>query len=158
MMRWRLSDFAVIGLLAFLAAATALLQNAPLRGAQTAGLGADDIKIRSVISAQMAAFRAENHAAAFYLATPDLQDQMGTVDAFMDMVRQHYRPVYRARNFDFTGAAKKVSAHQGMRIQRVFITDEKGSGHRARYIMQKQPDGSWKIAGCQLLGSSQLEI
>jgi len=25
-------------------------------------------------------------------------------------------------------------------------------------MMQKQPDGSWKIAGCQLLASNQMDI
>ena len=28
----------------------------------------------------------------------------------------------------------------------------------ARFIMQKQPDGSWKIAGCYLIKTDQLDI
>ena len=153
-MQWRASDFAVIGLLALLAAGTALLQNTD----RPAPLAQYDMQIRHVITQQIKAFRDERHAAAFGLAAPELQDQFGTPDAFIDMVRLHYRPVYRAQNHDFLGAAKAVAAHREMRIQRVFITDDRGTAHQARYIMQKQPDGSWKIAGCQLLGSPQLEI
>jgi hypothetical protein len=130
------------------------MQNLP-RAQQLAQYDAD---IRRVISHQIAAFRAESHATAFGLAAPELQDQFGTPEEFVAMVQEFYRPVYRAQNFDFTGPAKALAAHPEMRIQRVFITDDRGTGHQARYIMQKQPDGSWKIAGCQLLGSPQLEI
>ena len=153
-MRWRLSDFAVIGLLAVLAGATALMQNVP----RTPPIAAHDIAIRQVIGWQIEAFRLRRHAAAFGFVTPELQDQFGTIDAFITMVQANYRPVYHAHNFDFTGPTTQVAAHQRMRIQRVFITDDRGAGHTARYIMQKQPDGSWKIAGCQLLVSPQLEI
>lgn len=153
-MKWRVSDFAVIGLLALLAAGTALMQNVE----RPAPLAQYDMDIRQVIAQQIDAFRNENHATAFGLAAPQLQDQFGTPDAFIAMVRVHYRPVYRAQTFDFTGAAKAVAAHREMRIQRVFITDDRGSAHQARYIMQKQPDGSWKIAGCYLLESPELEI
>ena len=153
-MQWRASDFAVIGLLALLAAGTALFQNIE----RPVPLAQSDMEIRHVISQQIQAFRNDRHAAAFGMATPELQDQFGTPDDFIDMVRQHYRPVYRAQNHDFLGPAKTVAAHREMRIQRVFITDDRGAAHQARYIMQKQPDGSWKIAGCYLLGSPQLEI
>lgn len=157
-MGWRRSDFAVIGMLAVLAAATALLQNAPLGERQNTSLNDHDRRIRHVIGEQIKAFRDDEAARAYDFAAPDLRAQFATADAFIAMVRAHYRPVYRARNFDFTGPARPMAAHPEMRIQRVFITDDGGSGHVARYIMQKQPDGSWKIAGCHLLSSSQLEI
>ena len=153
-MQWRASDFAVIGLLALLAAGTALLQNAE----RPQPLAQYDMQIRHVITQQIEAFRAEHHATAFGLAAPELQDQFGTPDDFIAMVQAHYRPVYRAQNHDFLGAAKAIAAHHEMRIQRVFITDDRGTAHQARYIMQKQPDGSWKIAGCQLLASNQMDI
>ena len=153
-MHWRASDFAVIGLLALLAAGTALLQNAD----RPAPLAQYDLEIRHVITQQIKAFRDRRHLAAFGLAAPQLQDQFSTADDFIAMVQTHYRPVYRAQNHDFLGPAKAVAAHREMRIQRVFITDDRGTAHQARYIMQKQPDGSWKIAGCYLLGSPQLEI
>lgn len=157
-MGWRGSDFAVIGMLAVLAAATALLQNAPLRDGQGAALSEQDMRIRHVIGAQIEAFRDDAAARAYGFAAPDLRAQFSTADAFIAMVRVHYRPVYRARNFGFTGPSRPMVAHPEMRIQRVFITDDGGSGHVARYIMQKQPDGSWKIAGCHLLTSLELEI
>lgn len=153
-MQWRAGDFAVIGLLAVLATATALMQQAP----RDPRLAQDDMAIRQTIGAQIEAFQAGRHAMAFSYASPALQDQFGTVDAFITMVQAHYRPVYRAQSFAFTGAAKPIAAHRNMRIQLVFITDETGTGHRARYFMQKQPDGSWKIAGCHLLSTPEIEI
>ena len=148
--RWQ--DIAVLLLLAVLAAGTALLQAGGPRMAE------HDAAIRRVIENQVAAFRAEDGAVAFGYAAPDIQAQFGAADGFMAMVKAHYRPVYTARTVDFSGLARAIQEEPEMRIQRVHLVDDRGTGHQARYIMQKQPDGSWKIAGCHLLQSALIDI
>ena len=58
---------------------------------------ADQAAIRSVIAAQIEAFRRDDSAAAFSFASPTIQRIFGTPDQFMAMVRSGYQPVYRPR-------------------------------------------------------------
>jgi hypothetical protein len=148
MPEWR--DIWVLILLAVLAGGTALLQN------RHQPLSVDDISIRQTIAAQVAAFAAEDGAAAFRFAAPELQAQFETPEYFMAMIKAHYRPVYFAQKIDFSTPARAMEA--GLYLQSTFLVDDRGASHKARYLMQKQPDGSWKIAGCHLLASDLIEI
>ena len=150
MLAWR--DVWVLVLLAMLAAGTALLQS------RQSPMAAHDDAIRGVISDQIDAFRRDDGDAAFAHASPDLQVQFSVAPHFMAMIRAHYRPVYRAQTVDFDGPTKAIQQNPEMRIQYVHLVDDRGAGHRARYTMQKQPDGSWKIAGCYLLQSGLVDI
>ena len=147
---WR--DIWVLVLLAVLAAGTALLQS------RQVPMAAHDAAIRSVIADQIAAFQRNDDDAAFAHASPDLQLQFSVAPHFMAMIKAHYRPVYRAQKVDFDGAARAIQQQPEMRIQYVHLVDDRGTGHRARYTMQKQPDGSWRIAGCHLLQSGLIDI
>ena len=60
---------------------------------------ADDI--RSVIDAQIEAFRRDDGGAACAFAAPDIEEMFPTVDAFMGVVRRGYQPVYRPKSFVF---------------------------------------------------------
>ena len=93
MPEWR--DIWVLILLAVLAGGTALLQN------RHQPLSVDDLAIRQTIAAQVAAFAAEDGAAAFRFAAPELQAQFETPEYFMAMIKAHYRPVYFAQKIDF---------------------------------------------------------
>lgn len=146
------ADIAVLALLAILAAGAAMLQ------ADEPRMARHDAAIRQVISAQIEAFRADDNDRAFGFAAPDIQAQFGAADGFMAMVRAHYRPVYRAQSVDFSGPTRAIQETPEMRIQHVHLVDDRGAGHQARYVMQKQPDGSWKIAGCHLLQSALIDI
>jgi hypothetical protein len=147
-----LADMGVLALLIALAAGTAFLQN------RHHPLALYDQNIRATIEAQIAAFRAQDDIAAFGFASPDLRAQFVAPNRFMAMVRAHYRPVFTAQQFSFTGRARAISQTPQIRLQDVYLVDDRGTSHKARYMMQKQPDGSWKIAGCQLLASNQIDI
>ncbi|WP_218578622.1 DUF4864 domain-containing protein [Vineibacter terrae] len=109
--------------------------------------GEDDrAAIQAVIDSQIAAFRRDDGEAAFSYAAPAIRHMFGTVDNFMAMVRGGYRPVYRPQAYHF-GA---VAVVDGQIVQKVHIVGPDGGAVTAFYIMEQQPDGSWRIAGCSL--------
>ena len=112
----------------------------------------------ATIGAQIEAFRAQDDVSAFAHASPDLRAQFVAPNRFMAMVRAHYRPVVTAQQFILTARRGPYQETPEMRLQDVYLVDDRGTSHKARYMMQKQPDGSWKIAGCQLLASNQMDI
>jgi len=115
--------------------------------AQEAGLSdADRGAIRDIIGRQVEAFRRDDGAAAFGLASPSIQRMFGSAEIFMDMVRQGYQPVYRPRMFDF---AEIVDLH-GQPAQKVHVIGPDGRPVTAWYPMTRLPDGSWRINGCFL--------
>ncbi|MBT7279788.1 MAG: DUF4864 domain-containing protein, partial [Rhodobiaceae bacterium] len=121
-------------------------------------LSLDDLAIRETIEKQVRAFSVEDGPIAFGFAAPDLQAQFDTPDYFMAMIRAHYRPIYFAQKLEFSAPARPLRDDAEMRLQSVFLVDDRGASHKARYLMQKQPDGSWKIAGCHLLVSDLVDI
>ena len=110
---------------------------------------ADRIAIRAVIESQIAAFRRDDGDAAFALASPNIQRHFRTAETFMAMVRRGYQPVYRPRQVEF----QKIVDVDGVPTQEVYVIAPDGQPVIALYPMQKQPDGSWRINGCYLLGS-----
>lgn len=152
--QWR--DIWVLILLAVLAAGTAVLQSR--QSPEAAPLAQHDVSIRTIIEQQIKAFARDDGEAAFAFASPELRAQFIVAPHFMAMVRENYRPVYRARKIDFEGPARAIQDMPEMRMQNVHLVDDRGAGHKARYTMQKQPDGSWRIAGCLLLQSTLIDI
>lgn len=111
------------------------------------GLGADDrAAIRDVIEQQLAAFQRDDAEAAFGFAAPGIQAKFRNPEIFMDMVRNAYRPVYRPRSVRFAELVVVGDAP----LQRVNMIGPDGTSVVANYPMQRQPDGSWRIAGCFL--------
>jgi len=107
---------------------------------------ADAAAIRKVIEDQIAAFRSDDGTRAFSYASPVIQDRFRTPENFMEMVRTAYPQVYRPRGLEFHGLA---DSQQGP-IQEVIVTGPDGVPVMALYVMERQPDGSWKINGCYL--------
>jgi len=125
---------------------------APARADDAAALdAADRTAIRAVVEQQLAAFQRDDGRAAFSLASPTIQQQFRSSDNFMRMVRTGYQPVYRPRDVQF-GAIATVN---GDIVQRVELIGPDGKPALALYVMQRQPDGSWKINGCFLTASEQ---
>lgn len=107
----------------------------------------DAAAFRSVIGAQVEAFRRDDWPAAFGYASPGIRAQVGTAEAFRGMVLGAYQAVARPRVFDFEAA----TTIDGRPVQPVFVVGPDGIARRALYFMQRQPDGSWRIDGCTLL-------
>ena len=103
--------------------------------------------IRQVIEAQIAAFRADDGAAAFAMASPSIRGIFGDVATFMTMVKRGYRPVYRPRSFEF----RDIVEWRGQPTQEVVVVGPDGQVVLALYPMQLQPDGRWLINGCTLM-------
>ncbi|MFO1120985.1 MAG: DUF4864 domain-containing protein [Hyphomicrobiales bacterium] len=110
--------------------------------------GSDAQDFARIITAQIEAFRADDAPRAYSFAAPMIQRVFPTPDVFMSMVRQGYQPVYRPQSFTF-GASGLDSA--GRPTQLVSIVGPNGKTYEALYTFERQPDGTWKIAGCRLL-------
>jgi ketosteroid isomerase-like protein len=112
---------------------------------------ADRSAIRAVIEEQLAAFQRDDGNAAFRLASPTIQQQFRSPGNFMRMVRTGYQAVYRPRDVAFG----EIEIKDGVIIQRVEVIGPDGAPALAHYVMQRQPDGSWRINGCFLTASEQ---
>ena len=105
---------------------------------------ADRSAIRDVIQSQVDAFRRDDGASAFDLASPSIRGMFGTPEIFM--VRQGYRPVYRPKVFDF----REIVTLHGQVTQKVHVIGPDGRPVTAFYPMTQLPDGTWRIDGCYL--------
>jgi hypothetical protein len=108
---------------------------------------ADSTAIHAVIAQQLEAFRHDDAAGAFAFASPAIQAKFGTPAQFMSMVQTAYAPVYRPRHVAF----KELRLVQGVPTQEVLLVGPDGVPVMALYMLQKQPDGAWKIDGCYLM-------
>ena len=116
-------------------------------------IGAGDrLAIRAVIGDQIAAFRRDDGAAAFAQASPTIRGIFGSAEIFMDMVRSGYPQVYRPQTVDF-GDLVRV---EDRLVQLVDVIGPDGRPAVAAYEMQRQPDGTWRINGCQILRKPEL--
>ncbi len=117
----------------------------PLR-AQADMEAADVQGIRRVIEQQIDAFKRDDGNRAFSFAAPAIRKIFPTAEIFMRMVRQKYQPVYRPRSFAFDA----LTRIDGRLVQPMRVVGPDGVPVTALYIMERQPDGSWKIGGCVL--------
>jgi hypothetical protein len=127
-----------------------LLAPADLRAEELGGAEAD--AIRQVIENQMAAFKRDDAAEAYSYASPGIQTMFPTPDVFMSMVKQGYMPVYRPQQVEF----RELKLEGSVISQDVYVIGPDGRGHIARYTMEQQPDGSWRINGCYLTTAPDL--
>lgn len=103
--------------------------------------------VRAVIEAQIEAFRRDDAARAFSLAAPGIRERFGDSATFLEMVKVSYAVVYRPQSVNFEAPV----AVDGEIVQPVHLTDAQGRAWIAIYPMQRQPDGSWRTNGCQLV-------
>jgi Domain of unknown function (DUF4864) len=115
---------------------------------------ADAAEFERIITSQIDAFKADDGAKAYSFAAPSIQMIYPSSESFMKMVAQGYPQVYRPRSYKFTGAQLDTA---GRPIQKVLFIGPDGKAYSAVYTMQKQPDGSWKIAGCVIVREAGLD-
>lgn len=121
---------------------------AGLAGPAAAEVSADDrAAMQALVEGQIDAFRRDDGAAAYAYASPPIQMLYPTVDGFMAMVKQSFQPVYRPQQVTF---GPLIEGPNGP-VLRVFVTGPDGNPYVAEYAFQRQPDGTWKINGCQLI-------
>jgi hypothetical protein len=128
-----------------------LLIAGPARADLEAPNAADAAAIRGVIEAQLKAVQADDGAQAFSYASPAIQSIFKDPDTFMSMVRSGYQSVYRPRQVEF----RDLVPVQGRLTQRVLVVGPDGVPVVAQYVMERQPDGSWRIDGCTLERSAE---
>ena len=107
---------------------------------------ADRAAMIAVIERQLDAFRRDAATEAFGYASPAIQRLFGDPATFMAMVRSGYRAVYRPRSVTFADAATTPRGP----VQRVVFVGPDGRTVLATYLMQRQPDGTWRINGVTL--------
>ena len=113
---------------------------------------ADAAAIHSVIAGQLDAFRRDDADGAFAYAAPNIQTMFGNPGTFIAMVQHAYQPVYRPRSVDFT----TLTEEDGETVQLVELIGPDGLAYTARYTMEHEADGSWRVSGCSLLESRRL--
>jgi Domain of unknown function (DUF4864) len=104
-------------------------------------------RIRAVIEGQIEAMRRDDAAGAFAFASPSIQAIFRTAENFLTMVRTGYAAVYRPRSVAFTDLLR----FDEVLVQLVDVVGPDGRPVIAAYVMEIQPDGSWRINGCELL-------
>jgi hypothetical protein len=98
--------------------------------------------IQAVIAAQIAAFQANDLNAAFAHASPTIQSQFGTPEAFGQMVRTGYPVIWRPGGYQMLVLA---DVEVGL-IQTVSFRHQQGRLFEAAYKMQLI-EGVWRIDG-----------
>lgn len=107
---------------------------------------------RDVIESQINAFLDDDMAAAYSFASPEIKQIYPDPSRFFDMVKRSYQPVYRPGNFAF-GRSKAAADGAGI-VQEVIIQGPGGEDWTALYSLERQPDGSFKINGVQMIKSA----
>jgi hypothetical protein len=108
---------------------------------------AEQQAIQQVITDQIDAFRHDDDGRAFGYASPGIQFMFGDAGRFVAMVRQGYQPVYRPRSMAFGD----LLVVDGNLVQELAVIGPDGKPHLARYVMEHEADGSWRIDGCVLV-------
>jgi len=108
---------------------------------------ADQQAIQQVITGQIDAFRADDESRAFGYASPGIQFMFGSPRRFMQMVREGYQPVYHPRSVAFGD----LLVVDGNFVQELAVIGPDGHPHLARYVMEHEPDGTWRVDGCVLV-------
>ncbi len=109
--------------------------------------------IRSIISAQIEAFKREDGAAAFSFASPDIQMKFRDPKAFLSMVVTAYPQVYRPQSVEF----RELIRVNNVIIQKVLLRGPQGKLMLALYEMIRI-DERWWINGCALTDPPGKEI
>lgn len=102
---------------------------------------------QGIIQNQIDAFLNDDAKTAYSFASPSIRGKFATEEAFFDMVKKGYAPVYRPGNFAF--GRSKVTGE--MVVQEVLISGPDGKDWTALYQLLKQPDGSYKINGVHIV-------
>ncbi|MGA1804294.1 DUF4864 domain-containing protein [Rhizobium sp. HT1-10] len=104
---------------------------------------------QQVIEKQIQAFLHDDADAAYSFAAPGITAKFPDKSTFFAMVKKSYQPVYRPGNYAF--GRSKSENDDALLYQEVLITGNDGQDWSAIYQIARQPDGSYKINGVQIV-------
>lgn len=103
--------------------------------------------VEDLIRDQLGAFEANDTGRAWKHVSPGLQQHFGTPGNFLEVVKRGYSPMLRVRNLSFG----EPTVYDGGPAQWIDFTGADGKRWRALYLLEVQPDGSWRTSGCLLI-------
>lgn len=109
---------------------------------------------QSAIDGQLRAFQSDNDAAAYDYAAPNVKMFFPTLERFMGMVKNGYKPIHRPESWSF---GRVQTLPDGSIIQQMMLVDQTGRDWTAIYTV-KQMDNDWKITGVSLKQSDTLTM
>lgn len=104
---------------------------------------------QSMIEEQIRAFLKDDADTAYSFAAPGIKAMYPDKDVFFAMVKKSYEPVYHPGNYAF-GRVKSID-DGAVVYQEVLISGRDGKDWTAIYQVARQPDGSFKINGVQIV-------
>ena len=110
---------------------------------------------QNLIEQQIEAFLHDDAATAYTFAAPGIKALFPDKDSFFSMVKKSYQPVYHPGNYAF-GKSRAIGGGAVV-YQEVLITGTDGKDWTAIYQITRQPDGSYKINGVQILAKAASE-
>ena len=110
----------------------------------------DKAMIRQLIEKQLQAFRQNDTETAFSLTSPIMQQKLTRQD-FMTILNEKYDCLIKPRSFIFRGFTL-VNNYPALVST---IMDRQGSLAQGIFVMQHQPDYSWRIHGYELVPLSE---
>ena len=110
--------------------------------------------IIAVIQIQLNAFKENDSITAFHQASPAIKRQLITADNFLEMVRFHYKAVFRPQQVTFL----ELETSEPYRIQHLRLIGPNGYSWDAYYVMEKQSDGRWTVGGVHLVMRDELPV
>ncbi len=102
--------------------------------------------IESAVRGQIQALAARDAGRAFDHPTPALQGYFADPRTFLQTLAQQVQPMVQAERFAFAGIDRDAVGA----VQKVLLTGREGHQWLAEFKVQRQPDGSWRINGCQV--------
>ncbi|MFK0165523.1 DUF4864 domain-containing protein [Rhizobium sp. NPDC090279] len=135
--------FSIAAFLCCIAFASAVRAEDPVQTAQ------------NLIEQQIEAFLHDDAATAYSFAAPGIKALFPDKDSFFAMVKKSYQPVYHPGNYAF-GKSRAID-NGAVVYQEVLITGTDDKDWTAIYQITRQPDGSYKINGVQILSKATSE-
>ena len=114
----------------------------------------DEEAIKRTVKSQLQAFAEDDFDQAFKYAAPSIKKIFTSPDNFKLMVINQYPAVYRPKKITFGD----ITTYRNSPALNVFLVDPDGNFVTATYMMEKQKNNDWLIAGCILSMSDYEQI
>ena len=122
---------------------------------RSATLGSNEVEqVRNIILAQIQAMADDDADRMFETTTPQVRAAIGNSGRFLAMMRGAYPMVYQPSVVNFHPPRRTSDGA----FQLVEIRDHEDKSWLAVFILEQQPDHSWRISGCAVTENPWLPI